>query len=128
LPAQDKSRYRIRGSILTVLVKDALGGGALIPVSTEYRYGGMGLKREPDFSRLRKVLLREGEPDVVPFYELFADQEVISKVLGRPYQGLKDRIEFQCQLGYDFVCLFLNIPLPMHGQASTSDTAELSKG
>ncbi|HHV44855.1 MAG TPA: uroporphyrinogen-III decarboxylase-like protein [Firmicutes bacterium] len=86
------------------------------------------MKREPDFNRLKKVLQLQGEPDVVPFYELFADREVISKVLGRPYQDLKDRIEFQYKLGYDFVTLWARIHLPMQGAAVTEDTAPLSRG
>lgn len=87
------------------------------------------MQRQPDFDRLRKVLFLEGEPDVVPFYELFPDPEVIAAVLGRPVRSLGDRIEFQVKLGYDFVTLWpRGFGFPMKGMASTEDTAELSRG
>ena len=38
----------------------------------------------PDFGRLRQVLLRQGEPDRVPFIELFADAEIMAAVIGEP--------------------------------------------
>jgi hypothetical protein len=39
---------------------------------------------KPDFDRLLKVLWMEGEPDRVPFYELFVDREVIEAITGEP--------------------------------------------
>ena len=39
---------------------------------------------DPDFSRLEKVLRRQGEPDRVPFIELFADVEIMEACLGEP--------------------------------------------
>ena len=81
----------------------------------------------PDFSRLRRVLLREGEPDRVPFYELFADPEIISAILGRPAASVRDRIEFQAKLGYDYVTVWpRNLDFPTAGQGSVRDTASLA--
>jgi len=37
-------------------------------------------KPAPDFSRLRKALLREGIPDGIPFAEIYADREIIEAV------------------------------------------------
>ena len=75
---------------------------------------------EPRFERLLTVLRREGEPDRIPFLELFADPEIIEAVLGKPVPRLAapepvpldkedlahycDRlIEFSYVLGYDYV-------------------------
>jgi len=72
---------------------------------------------EPDAERLRVALSRSGEPDRVPFMELFADGEVMAAVLGKPLdyfsRELRSRreweermlslIEFHEVLGYDYV-------------------------
>jgi uroporphyrinogen decarboxylase len=72
---------------------------------------------EPDAERLRTALSRKGEPDRVPFMELFADGEVMAAVLGKPLdhfsRELRSRreweermlslIEFYETLGYDYV-------------------------
>ena len=77
-------------------------------------------KPEPRFDRLLKVLLRQGEPDRIPFLELFADPEIIEAVLEKPVPRMAapepiplteealavycDRlIEFSLVLGYDYV-------------------------
>ena len=84
--------------------------------------------KSPDFSRLRKVLKREGEPDRVPFYELFADQEVMEAILGRPVRTLQDRIDYHVKLGYDYVvCWVKGVDFPTKGRASTADTAYLAR-
>lgn len=60
-------------------------------------------ERKPDFERLRRVLLRDGEPDHVPFYELYADQPIMEAILGRPADR-EGYIRYQLQMGYDYVC------------------------
>lgn len=86
------------------------------------------LKDAPDFARLRKVLLRQGEPDRVPFYELFADNEIMAHILGRPATSVEARIEFQTRLGYDYVTLWAkNLDFPTSGQGAAQDTAALSR-
>jgi uroporphyrinogen decarboxylase len=94
---------------------------------------------DPDFSRLRKALLREGEPDRVPFYELFADWEIVVAVTDnldivdpkfrREVEAIEDRaIRFYYMLGYDYVPAGAGINLPRHNILTAPDTAELSKG
>jgi hypothetical protein len=46
------------------------------------------MNNKPDFDRLLKVLWMEGEPDRVPFYELFADREVMETITGEPIPRL----------------------------------------
>ncbi len=81
---------------------------------------------KPDFSRLRKVLLRDGEPDIVPFWELFADTEIIEAVIGKPVT-IESAIEYQLKLGFDYAGagVFLIYDKKLK---STEDTAELSRG
>lgn len=72
------------------------------------------IKPAPDFPRFRKVLLRQGLPDRVPFYELFADKPIKDKILGKPCpialipwpdleQQLQNEIEYWRRLGFDYV-------------------------
>ncbi len=49
--------------------------------------------RNPNFERLRCVLLRESMPDAVPFYDLFADQEVVRHATQKAY-GDESVVEF----------------------------------
>jgi len=68
-----------------------------------------------DFEVLKKVLLQQGEPDRVPFYEIFADPEIMEAVTGEPLTKLDRRnkdekerylrgvIKFYHDLGYDYV-------------------------
>ena len=62
----------------------------------------------PNFDRVMTVLKREGEPDRVPFFELFHDLPIMEGVMGRPApadpdENRKFRIEFMASLGYDYV-------------------------
>lgn len=99
-------------------------------------------KPDPDFSRTRKALLRHGQPDRVPFYELFADPEVVNAVTGNielvdrkfrtRVEAVRSRtVRFFYMLGYDFVDLFVD-PKLIQGENApfrkTADTAELSRG
>lgn len=85
--------------------------------------------REPHFPELKMVLQRRGLPSRVPFYELFADREIMTAVLGREAVSIQDEVEFQLALGYDYVRGRLkNANLSMAGEVSTSDTAPLSRG
>jgi len=83
--------------------------------------------RKPNFDRLAQVLYIEGEPDYIPFYELFADREIMDAVVGettrrtpinpqedikRYFRDLADyetnlgiAVKFYCKLGYDYVPL-----------------------
>lgn len=85
---------------------------------------------EPNFERVLTVLNRGGEPDRVPFFELFHDAEIIAAVMGRPIPGDQDewrryRLEFFTRLGYDYVngyhtVGFSDIPSLVSEDTSTS--------
>ena len=38
---------------------------------------------KPNFERMNQVLLLDGEPDRIPFYDLFADLEVMEAIVGK---------------------------------------------
>lgn len=63
------------------------------------------ITRKPDFQRLRKALLNEGEPDRVPFIELGVHPVHKATMLGRPCTQVADEIEFARLAGYDFIKL-----------------------
>lgn len=96
-------------------------------------------KLKPDFTRLRKVLLRQGEPDRVPFYEHFVDKEIIEAITNVPItkldlnekeekeKYLKTIIDFYYKLGYDYVPLEIFPNLPRDNILLGDDTAGLSR-
>lgn len=100
----------------------------------------LGIKPAPDFSgRMKKVLLRQGEPDRVPFYELFADKPIKDAILGKPtmlpsllpfgdpIKLIPNEIEFWYRLGYDYVPAAPTYGFGMKVQTA-KDTAETTGG
>ena len=79
----------------------------------------------PDFNRLKKVLLRLGEPDRIPFFEILADEEILQKATGVDSYP-ENAVEFFYRFGYDHVPMGMRIPyqLPV---IKTADTAELAR-
>lgn len=77
----------------------------------------MRLKREPDFEQFRKVMLREGKPDHLPFFELLASSGFIARRTGTDFEklGFYDAgyweiyVDFWLGMGYD--CIPMEIPL-----------------
>ncbi len=58
---------------------------------------------KPDFDRMRKVLLRTGEPDYVPLGDISVHPLLKEGFLGRPIRTLEDEVAFWHQAGYDHV-------------------------
>ncbi|MFI5341396.1 MAG: uroporphyrinogen decarboxylase family protein [Candidatus Methylomirabilales bacterium] len=58
---------------------------------------------EPNFDRLRTVLLRSGEPDYVPLGDVSVHPILKERILGRPIRDLKDEVAFWSAAGYDHV-------------------------
>ncbi|MEK6647276.1 MAG: uroporphyrinogen decarboxylase family protein [Candidatus Firestonebacteria bacterium] len=65
----------------------------------------------PNFERLRKVLLLQGEPDRIPIVELGVDDSVKKAFLGRVSLTAKDNVDFWHEAGYDYINLWLNYGL-----------------
>jgi len=84
--------------------------------------------------RLEEVFVadREGEPDRVPFAELFHDFEIMKAIQGPPESDDPDamarwRVRFWRDLGYDYVTQGVDVGFP-HGGLTAQDTAALPKG
>ena len=98
----------------------------------------MPITPRPDFQQLRKVLLRQGQPDHLPFIELFADREIMQAVIGEPVPAyrlyerqlqeiaMRQAIRFYHDLGYDYVSVGVSLNLPRKRNAS-ADTAPLPR-
>ncbi len=56
-----------------------------------------------DFERVRRAMLRQGEGDRVPLFEMSVHRDLKEAVLGRSIEGLQDEVEFWRVAGYDFV-------------------------
>jgi uroporphyrinogen decarboxylase len=61
--------------------------------------------KDPDFNRVRAVLLRSGEPDRVPLGDISVHPILKEKLLGRPIRGLEDEVAFWYEAGFDYVPL-----------------------
>jgi len=93
----------------------------------------------PNYNRLITILWGE-EPDRVPFYEHFVDNEVIEYVLSVKLRGLdfskrehrelyiRSLIRFYKGLRYDYVPLEIALNIPLNPMVFTEDTARLSRG
>lgn len=60
---------------------------------------------DTNFQRMRRAMLRQGEGDRVPLFEISIHQAMKAKILGRPILKLQDEVEFWREAGYDFVCI-----------------------
>jgi len=58
--------------------------------------------RKPDFARVRRTLLLQGEPDYVPLFDSL-DKQIKSAFMGRPVVSLRDEVDFAVAAGYDYV-------------------------
>ena len=76
---------------------------------------------EPDFQRLRTVLLMEGEPDRVPNAELHVDWQIKQAFLGRPIEKIQDDVDFWYRAGYDYIYLRANYEYRMVGDGTADE-------
>lgn len=58
-----------------------------------------------DFQRVRRALLRQGEGDRAPLFELSIHHSHKARLLGRPIASPQDEVDFWRAAGYDFVCI-----------------------
>lgn len=87
---------------------------------------------EPNFERVLTVLRRDGEPDRVPFFELFHDQEIIVACMERPVPADPDefrryRIQFFTKLNYDYANGYHTVGFPNVPYLASEDTATTQK-
>ena len=82
------------------------------------------MTNKPDFNRLKKVLYRDGEPDVLPLFEYAMDSEIIRAITGKPANP-ENVAEMFFKLGYDYVPATVNIPYTFLTNAA-DDTSVLT--
>ena len=109
-------------------------------------------ERKPDFERLRTALLRRGEPDCVPLFDISVADVVMSGFMGRPVydptrvattltppspeealRHLPDFVAFYAAAGYDFVPVRFGVGAQIitaleSGQAGGTDTVRHAGG
>ena len=76
------------------------------------RFEDTCIKPKPDFEQFRKAVMRDGKPDYVPFYELFANGEIQVELLGKPVPDRATSMEFYYKAGYDHLPTWPYIDLP----------------
>ena len=95
--------------LLSTNIKDSPPNSYFIRESQAMKFN---LKPDPDFSRLEKVLRRNGNYDKLPFYELYSDLESeVLAFLGIAVQRGKNEaeyklnrhIQYMLNLGYDYI-------------------------
>ncbi|HUT23756.1 MAG TPA: uroporphyrinogen decarboxylase family protein [Sumerlaeia bacterium] len=91
----------------------------MAPIDLPRRRDAYAIDPKPDFARLEKVLRRQGEPDRVPFYELFSNiQDDVLRTLGKldaepdaaelspeesEERAWRKHIDYMRLLGYDYL-------------------------
>lgn len=75
---------------------------------------------QPDFSRLLKVLIKDGIPDYVPFYELAVSIGVMERLLGKKVRDSVSSVEFYYKAGYDYVPIWPDFKLKLGSLVDTS--------
>lgn len=63
----------------------------------------MRLAADTDFGRVRRAMLRQGDRDRAPLFELSVHNTIKARFLGRPVRTWADEVEFWQAAGYDFV-------------------------
>lgn len=58
---------------------------------------------DTNFERVRRTLLRQGQTDRVPLFELSIHNQIKAHILGAPVRSLQDEVTFWQVAGYDFV-------------------------
>ena len=89
------------------------------------------MARKPDFSIILNTLKRKDEHGIVPFFELFADDEIMEEVMGyklakveeNPDRYFDQLISFYRELGYDYVPFYQAPRFPTPDYIHGEDTA-----
>ncbi|NQT40900.1 MAG: hypothetical protein HQ581_25625 [Planctomycetes bacterium] len=70
----------------------------------------------PDFENFTKAVLCQGEPKRVPQFDGTVAQDIKSRLLGRPAEGIEAEVDFCMKAGYDFVPLTLGFRQTIRGE------------
>jgi len=97
------------------------------------------MKNRPDFENLRKTILRQPTDGIVPSWELFADREIMERIICKKFPNIQETIidpdiyndrllEFQLKMGYDYMTAHIPVPINRSNNMQSTDTADMSKG
>ncbi len=84
---------------------------------------------QPDFEQT-KTALKGGQPSRVPLLELAIADKIKEKLLGRPINDVRDKIDFFTKAGYDYIRIAPKINMnpdnvrPKEGDRISEDTAD----
>ncbi|MGD9907471.1 MAG: uroporphyrinogen-III decarboxylase-like protein, partial [Mesotoga sp.] len=89
------------------------------------------MARKPDFSIILNTLKRKDEQGIVPFFELFADDEIMEEVMGYklakveedPDRYFDQLVGFYKEMGYDYVPFYQAPRFPTPDYIHGEDTA-----
>jgi uroporphyrinogen decarboxylase len=84
------------------------------------------IRPAPDFNQLRRVLLRDGKPDFIPFYELLVDIPVQERLLGKSIACAADTVEFYYKAGYDCLPVWGKVDMPLRSLIDRSQRYPIS--
>lgn len=98
----------------------------------------IGIKHEPNYEELLRVLKRQGDIGRVPVMEMLVDREIVASVMGvnlgdTPLDSIEEErmtrlfVDMWVSLGADALSMRPIYDLPF-GTENTEDTAELSRG
>jgi len=82
---------------------------------------------KPDYMRLLRALRREPPVDRVPFYELFVEDVMVERMIGKPCSPATE-IEMYYRLGHDYVNFSPELGLDQTGCLATGDTGANNQG
>jgi uroporphyrinogen decarboxylase len=68
-----------------------------------------------DFERVRRAMLRQGEGDRVPLFEMSIHKDIQAAILGRPVDDSQDQVDFWRVTGYDFVSVRAGVRTVVRG-------------
>ncbi|OHB86637.1 MAG: hypothetical protein A2V98_24210 [Planctomycetes bacterium RBG_16_64_12] len=70
----------------------------------------------PDFENFKKAVFCQGEPDRVPQFDGTVAEDIKTRLLGRPVEGIEDEVDFSMAAGYDYVPLTIGFRQTIRGE------------
>ncbi len=73
------------------------------------------MSESTNFERVRRAMLRQGEGDRVPLFEMSVHKDIQAAILGRPVDSPQDHVDFWRVAGYDFVSVRAGVRTVVRG-------------
>ena len=82
---------------------------------------------KPDFTNLKNILMLKDKKHV-PIFEASIHNSIKEKILGKPFLTIKDEIDFDLKMGYDFVPIATGIIKPAESIGKNIETTGVIAG